>query len=584
MTAGTGQDEQDPTRAGLDPHSAGTGHDEHEPSFRERLLDISTMDGRFRMLTAIVIAQVLATSLLVLLADYSFGDITINMAGGGQAQIGMAHYAVSVVFLLTGLTLFVAGLGRADPRGTSILLAWFFLLYLIDLTVAGLPLNISITIFVTIIVLFVACMIAAVFIRRALLAKSDRTASTSPVVVLVFTCVPWAALGLYAVIAQPAFFYTMQFAIGAPFIVLFPFAAIDWAEIADSFVKGIERRLRLQERNGRLLVFSAIAILLPIWFTIDALSEEAEAVGSRLIVMGAFAAALCVLLWIARFRGDWPVRFAWAPTALMVAVVVILSNGAGRFADPRLIALFMAGLMSVVLCVCGRNPRWQGFAPTALLGTLVGFTAIYFTLFGSDTPETSDSDIVNLSVMGAVVASLAAIAVIVSIGWTRIRTEGVAALRYPIQAIVTLNGSLVAVYALTLLYQMMLQSSQRHVVEAAVIAVALLSEVALSGHSVTNIHSAWFPRNSRLLLFFGFVTFTLAYTLSNAALHGEAEQLEAFKLFVNPETAVLSGLLLMGPAALWALFILRIGRWLAGRAEVGASPHATAPQAIIQQG
>jgi hypothetical protein len=66
-------------------------------------------------------------------------------------------------------------------------------------------------------------------------------------------------------------------------------------------------------------------------------------------------------------------------------------------------------------------------------------------------------------------------------------------------------------------------------------------------------------------MFFGFVTFTLAYTLSVVALHGEAEQLEAYKLFLNPENAVLSGLLLMGPALLWALFILRMGRWLAGQ-------------------
>jgi hypothetical protein len=64
-------------------------------------------------------------------------------------------------------------------------------------------------------------------------------------------------------------------------------------------------------------------------------------------------------------------------------------------------------------------------------------------------------------------------------------------------------------------------------------------------HSVTNIHSEWFPRNSRLLLFFGFVTFTLAYTMTNVALHDKGEQLHPFaargegdQLFANPETAV----------------------------------------------
>jgi hypothetical protein len=581
MTAGTGQDEQDPTRAGLDPRPTATEHDEHEASFRERLLNISTMDGRFRTLTAIVIAQVAATSLLVLLSDYSFGDITINITGVGQAKIGVAHYVVSVVFLLTGLTLFVAGLGRADWRGVITLLAFFFLLYLLELILAAQPLNVSITIFVTIILMFVACTIAAVFIRRALLAKSPQPASNNPAVWLFLIFVPWTTIGLYAVISHPAFFYTMQFAIGSPFIVLYPFAAIDWAETADGFVKGVEHRLRLQERNGRLIIFSATAILLPIWFTTYAFTQEAEAVVYRLIVMCAFAAALSLLLWIARFRGDWPVRFAWAPTALMVAVVVILSNGGGRFVDWRLIAFFLAGLMSVALCVCGRNPQWRGLAPTALLGTLIGFTASYFALFSSP-----GSDIVNLIVMGAVVASLvAAIAVVVTVGWTRIRTEGIAAMRYPIQTIVTLNGSLVAVYALAVVYELMLESSERHVVEAFVIAAAVLSEVALSGHSVTNIHSDWFPRNSRLLIFFGFISFTLAYTLSNGALHGEAEQLQAYKLFLNPENAVLSGLLLMGPAALWALFILRTGRWLAGqRARLRASPPATAAQPVVQQG
>jgi len=558
MTAGTDPDEPAPSHS--DPHRQGAAaeQDDHEPSFRERLLNISTMDVHFRTLTAIVVAQVAATSLLVLLSDYSFGDITVRIIEVGEVRIGMAHYVASVIFLLVGLTLFVAGLGRADVRGTMTLLGFFFLLYLFNLIVTWLPLELSLTIFVTIVLMFVASMLAAIFIRRAMLAKSARG---DPVVYLLLFLVPWTAMGLYFVISQPGFFYTMQFAVGTPFILLFPFAAIDWSEIADSLVKGFQRRLHLQEHGRRLIVLSVVAAILPIGVTAYALSEQPEAYFYRLVVLCVMTAALAVLLRIARFRGDWPTHFPWAPTAMAVVVIVVLFKAGGRFFDALPIALFIAGVMSVLLCLCGRNPRWRLLAPASLLGTLIGFAAIYFSLFSQ-----ADPDIVNFIVLGAVVATLyAAFAVVLTVGVSRIRSQGVAALRYPLQAVLTLNASLVAVYALAIVYGLMLESSQRHVVEAFVVAVALLSELFLSGHSVTNIHSEWFPRNSRLFMYFGFVTFTLAYTLSVVALHGEAEQLEAYKLFLNPENAVLSGLLLMGPAMLWALFVLRMGRWLASQ-------------------
>jgi hypothetical protein len=579
MTAGTGQEEHDPSQLELHLEPAGARHDEHEPSFRERLLNFSTMDVRFRTLTAIIVAQVVATSLLVLLSDYSFGDITINITGVGQASIGVTHYIASVAFLLIGFTLFIAGLGRADPRGATALLAFFFALYLVNLILTWGPLDASITIFVTIILMFVACMMAAIFIRRTMVAKSPQAAPGNPAVWLLLLLVPWTAVGLYFIVSHPAFFYTMQFAIGTPFIALYPFAAIDWAEIADSFAKNVQRHLHLQQRNGGLIIFSAIAAMLPIWLTAYAFTQDAQAYGYRLIVLCLLAAVLALLLRLARFRGDWPAHFPWAPTALLVVVLVILFTGGARYFDWSLIALVVAVAMGVALCVSGRNPQWQGLAPTALLGTLIGFAATYFSLFSPSGP-----DVANFMVLGTVVATLyAAIAVLITVGWSRIRSEGVAALRYPIQTVLTLNVSLVAVYLLAIVYDLILGSLERHVVEALVVAVVLLSELLLSGYSVTNIQTDWFPRNSRLLMFFGCVTFTLAYTLSIAALHGESAQLQAYKLFLNPENAVLSGLLLMGPAMLWALFILRTGRWLASeRSGLRASALPTSQPAIQQ--
>jgi hypothetical protein len=562
MTPGTSLDERDPSRADPDLQPAGM---EHEPSFRERLLNIPTMDGRFRTLTAIVVAQVAATSLLVLLSDHSFHDLTVDIPGVGKTMIGMAHYIAIVVFFLIGLTLFVAGLGRADSRGAATLLAYFFSLYLLSLIVAWQPLNVSITIFVTVILIFLACALAAVIIRRIVLAKSLQASPVNPWVVSLLIFIPCTVPALFYVISHPGFFYTMQFVIGTPFIALYPFAAMDWAEIADGFVKGLERNLHLQKRIGRLIIFSVIAIVLPIGLTMYTFIQQAQGYGYRVIVMCLFAAALCLLLRIARFRGDWPVHLPWAPTALLVTVLVILFNRGETAVELRLIAFFFAGLMSVVLCVCGRNPQWQSFAPTALLGTLIGFASIYIALF-SDPDNGPWLDIVQLLVLGAVVASLyAAIAAVLAVGWTRLRNEGIATLHYPIQTVLTLNASLVAVYALAFVYKLMLENSERHVIEALVIAAALLSELFFSGYSVTNLQTDWFPRNSRLLMFFGFLTFTLAYTLSIVALHGEAKGLPDYKLFLNPENAVLSGLLLIGPAMLWCLLILRTGRWLASQ-------------------
>jgi hypothetical protein len=555
MTASTHHNAPEP-KFDLNHERTSTDHDGPEQSVYGRLLDLSTMDVRFRTLTAIVIGQVVATAFLVLFSDYSFGDITVDIFGVGPVTIGLIHYGASVAFLLTGLTLFVTGLGGADLRGVGVLFVFFFAVYLLEIVFSWRPINISITILVTIVLFFVFCLITSIAFRRAILTRSSQAAPLNPAAWLFLLLpIPWTLAGLYAVIFHPVFFYTMQFVIGAPFILLYPLAAVDWAEIADS---SVGRVVHLQEHTGLLLFFATIATALPIGIVIHNLAQDSVAYGYTLFVSCVLVGVLGILLWIARFHGDWPIHFPWPATALLIAVFVIFFNGAQRYVDWFWISLIFATAMAVLLCVCGRNRRWQAVAPTALLGVLIGVSSIYFSF-----SSMSLSGFADLTVLASSLASvLVGVAVIRTIGRGDLRRQGLAAIRYPVLSLLTLSVSLLAIYLLAAGYELMLNGSDRHVVEALVVAAALLSELFLAGHSVTNVHTEWFPRSSRLLMYFGFLTFTLAYTLSIVALHGTSEQLEAYKLFFSPENAVHSGILLMGPATLWALFILRLGRWL----------------------
>jgi hypothetical protein len=157
-----------------------------------------------------------------------------------------------------------------------------------------------------------------------------------------------------------------------------------------------------------------------------------------------------------------------------------------------------------------------------------------------------------------------AMAALLVLAWAAIKRAGIGDLRDLLGLLLILNISLFAIHLLSWLYYAALRSSELFLVESLVVAVAILGEILLSGH-VTNIESAWFSRRSRVLLFFSFVTITLATVLSSAPVNGQNENLKEFQKLMNPEFSVWLGIIVLAPAMLWALFILRLGRWSAAK-------------------
>jgi hypothetical protein len=314
---------------------------------------------------------------------------------------------------------------------------------------------------------------------------------------------------------------------------------------------------QLQERNKRLLLPVFIASNFPI--CVIGYRFGWQYIYSHLISLlffGVSGVGLLLLLRLANFRGNWPVQFPWLASVLVFVVIVIFFSFDFAYElNYFYSAIFFTSVMSVLVCLCGRDPKLTFLAPSFLLGVLVGLATIFWVGFGG-----------IYGFIGAFYVAFA-ITTLVILGWMMITRKTIDELRYPLWLLLSLNISLLAMSLLALVYAFVLENSERHVVEAVIVAIAVFGELLLSGHSVTNVDSAWFPRRSRILLFFSFVVWTLALYVFLTAMHGPAERLRDFKFIGNPEFVVYVGISVFGPAMLWALFILRIGQWFAGRQE-----------------
>jgi hypothetical protein len=115
-------------------------------------------------------------------------------------------------------------------------------------------------------------------------------------------------------------------------------------------------------------------------------------------------------------------------------------------------------------------------------------------------------------------------------------------------------------------------SDREQVIEAVVIFAAILWDILISGHSITNIDGKMFSRRSRAYLFFGYilmVTATVVFWDSAVITQGGSVNQIDLNVLVHvvmkPEVYVTSGIVSVGPPMLLALFLLRVTKWLPRR-------------------
>ena len=137
--------------------------------------------------------------------------------------------------------------------------------------------------------------------------------------------------------------------------------------------------------------------------------------------------------------------------------------------------------------------------------------------------------------------------------------------------IVALNGSLLVLYGLARwLYPLMRHSGEQQAVIAAVIVFSvLLWDVVNSGHAMTNVDGALFPRRSRVLLFFGYVGLVASLVVFWGSVGGSNEAVEQGTYNADVDKYVQVGLLAFGPVFVLTVFAIRFGRWYWSRFDAG---------------
>ncbi|HEX4216016.1 MAG TPA: hypothetical protein VIA06_22070 [Candidatus Dormibacteraeota bacterium] len=121
-------------------------------------------------------------------------------------------------------------------------------------------------------------------------------------------------------------------------------------------------------------------------------------------------------------------------------------------------------------------------------------------------------------------------------------------------------------------FQTALEASARFtLVQAVVLLLAILWDVAMSGENLTNLQGWHVPRHSRVLLYFGYVIMVATAVLFFSSLHAPPGEGTDFESDMWPQL----GILLMGPPLLLTFFFANLGHWLyGGRPAVERPPVA----------
>ena len=231
--------------------------------------------------------------------------------------------------------------------------------------------------------------------------------------------------------------------------------------------------------------------------------------------------------------------FVWIP--LVIAGVILILEGG---------ALATAGLF---LAACG------------VFFLAFGAQYLFYGFIGHTIPHVVPG---TMSLMDWAIGlgSLIYAAVVVATG--RLRQHAV-----PLRLVLIL---VVGFLGLRLLYsyvfQTALEASARFtLVQAVVLLLAILWDVAMSGENLTNLQGWHVPRHSRVLLYFGYVIMVATAVVFFSSLHAPPGAGSDFESDMWPQL----GILLMGPPLLLTFFFANLGHWLyGGKPAVERTPAA----------
>ena len=365
-----------------------------------------------------------------------------------------------------------------------------------------------------------------------------------------------------------------------PLLVLAGSEFGNWSEfVVDRAVRRI-RSVAHQWVFCTIVVVGAGAIL---WNGIHmSVLTNGDDVAPELLLAGVVASVVGVLFLVAKPRGKWPRHVSF----VALAVVAFVDSTVGYIAERQLghgdpllddkvygvSATFwvLAAIVALIALVALRRrlpgPWVAAGCLVVVVGAINGLSALddigtVIHPFGLQSSGTAGHLVTNAPYLGVEgLKSVAAIATMATVLYA-LATGAVRRLIVPISLLITLTVSLELVTWIDLLFGKTTDTTGRVALFAAmVLVVALVWELAASGEGLTNLHSSRFPRETRVMLYGGYILLVSAAVLFYSSLH-DAKSAVLLHAQFDAEAWVREGLLFLGVPLIITLFLLGLKRW-----------------------
>ena len=600
---------------GTDGTHHGSEHDEHHEHERlrdaisERLLHVGTLRLETKILLGAVLAQLIVAAVLVLNRNDNLPKIQSDNFADSTATITILALVFCVVFATVAWGLLLAGSYRAGRAVRIVILAIFLWAMWAERDaldgVSGLTQAICIALLALVIVLAVATWFPE---RRYALAdvgsappggRWGRLRQLLPV----FTILVVGGIYLTAWLGNKAAgqvdVFTDDFAdqlyqIQLFLIPLLILAGSDFGDWADFSVARLARRIRASAGEWAFVGVTVVAAGLILWDGIrTAGSDQGGGIREELLLAGAVGLAVFVLYFLAKPRDRWPARLPFVTLAVVAGTDALvgyitqrqLGNNDPLFSDKvyGVSATFwvIVAFITLIGLIALRN-RLPGklvaggcfLVVIGLVNSLtqldeVGTVIHPFGLHSSGTPDNFNTNAPYLGVEGLkAVAAMVTIAVVLYAFATKRLTR----YRTPIALLVTMTVSLQVLVWIDSLFGKTTNTTGRVALFAAVVLViALLWELAASGEGVTNIHSKWFPREARVMLYGGYILLVSSAVLFYSSLH-DAKSGELLESQFDAEQWVRDGIFFLGVPLVITLCLIGLHRWRQSQHEALEAP------------
>jgi hypothetical protein len=573
---------------------------------RTRLLRLSTLRPETKLLLGAVVAQLVVAAILVFARNAHLPSIQSDNFAHTTATIPILVFVASIVFCSAAWGLILAGAFRSDWGVRLAVIAIFvWAMWSEHDVLDGVSKTDAIACYL-VLALIVAIGVASWFPERTGGHWEVPNAEPSgqwrtrrrilpPMLML---CV--GALYLTAWLANRSAGHVdvftddvahqlanIQFFL-IPVLVL---AGSEFGNWSDFALDRVVRRIRTSIHNwlfSGIVVIAAGAIL---WNGLrTSMPNNGGDVAPELLLAAVVAAVVAVLCVVVKPTGDWPHHVPFAALAL----VALADSTVGFIAEQQfshtdlllddkvygVTATFwiVTAIVATVALVVLRH-RLSGAWVAAgclivIIGTIDGLSALdemgtVIHPFGLQSSGTAGHLVTNAPYLGVEgLKSVAAMATIATVLYA-LATRAVHRLIVPISLLITLTVSLELLTWVDLLFGKTTDTTGRVALFAAVVlVVALLWELASSGEGLTNLHSAGFPRESRVMLYGGYILLVSATVLFYSNLH-DAESGTLLEAQFDAEQWIREGILFLGVPLVITLFLLGIKRWR-GPAKPGA--------------